>query len=125
MRLRILVLSTLLVTLGACSVIDLDGSSAPPLTEAQAKKALFTVADFPKGWTRDADDESTDESTDGDTMVTRGSKACKRLVDGPDDDAPTSLDRTFSSPDESTTIGHSIESYSEDDAWREFNRDVL
>jgi hypothetical protein len=119
MRLRILVSSMLLFTLASCSVLGIGDSPAPPLTKAQAKKALLTRADFPKGWTRDAD-----ESTD-DTKVTRGSKACKQVVDGPDDEAPTQLERAFTSPDETTTIGHSIESYVEGEARREFNRDVL
>jgi hypothetical protein len=93
-------------------------ASIPPLSEADAKKALLTVKDLPEGWKVDPDDDSGD-----DVKVTKGSKACKEMVDDDDDDAPTKVETSFTLEDEAF-LSSTIESYDSADAKKEWDADL-
>ena len=93
-------------------------SSVPPLSEAQAKKALLTVADFSDGWKVDPDDDS-----DADIKMTKGAEACKKLAEDEDDEAPTDVTSSFSRGDEAS-VSSSIESYDSSDAKKRWDADL-
>lgn len=92
-------------------------ASVPPLSEAEAKKALLTVEDLPDGWKVDPDDDSDD-----DVKVIKGSKACKQ-IDEEDDDAPTKVETSFTLDDEAF-LSSGIESYDSAKAEKEWDADL-
>lgn len=130
MRIRHLVCIGAVLVLTACGSGDSDDSekpaakkstaatSIPPLSEADAKKALLTVKDLPDGWKIDPDDDSED-----DVKVTKGPKACKEMVDDDDDDAPTKVDSSFTLRDE-VFLSSTVESYDSADAKKEWEADL-
>lgn len=132
MRIRHLVCIGAVLVLTACGGGGSDGDdsekpaakktttapSVPPLTEAVAKKALLTLEDLPDGWKVDPDDDSDD-----DIKVTKGSKACKEMVDDPDDDAPTKVESSFTLDDEAY-LSSDVESYDSSQAKKEWDADL-
>ncbi len=90
----------------------------PPLSEADAKKALLTLDDLSEGWKVDPDDDA-----DADVKVTEGSAACKKFMEGPDDEAPTKVGTSFSQG-EDAFLSSGVESYESSQAKKEWDADV-
>ncbi len=107
MRTRQLVCIGILLVLPACGSGDGGSDEAPaaPLTKAQAQKALLTIDDFESDWKA----EPVDDSEAGIT-ITRGDESCTALANGPDDEAPTTVESSFTRADEAS-MNDTVESY--------------
>ena len=124
MRIRHLVCISGLLVLTACGGGSSDvGSDKPaattPLSKAQAQKALLTIDDFDSDWKV----EPVDDAEAGIT-ITKGSEACTVLAKGPDDEAPTKVESSFTRADQAS-MNDSVESYGDSSqATKEWRADL-